>query len=66
MFRVLKPIYTKTGETTATPEGVMHWCRADFVEVGVALDMADARDKFPPGYWRGCYSLVLEEIGTVH
>lgn len=62
MYRILRPIYTKTGETTKTPDGTVHWCRVEFEEVGIAKDMADAKRKHPPGYWAECYSWVLEPI----
>jgi hypothetical protein len=61
MYRVLKPVYTKTGETTQTPDGVTRWERAEMVEIGTAESMADAYAKYPRGYWNG-YSHVLEQI----
>lgn len=66
MYRVLRPVYTKTGEVTYTKDDAIEWCRVEYVEVGVAEDMLDALRKFPRGYWSKCYSFVLEEIGRVH
>lgn len=66
MYRVLRPVYTRTGETTKTPEGMVHWFRVEFEDVGVAKDMEDAKRKHQPGYWAECYSWVLEPIGRLH
>ena len=67
MYRVLIPKYEKTGEVTQAPEGNIHWQRvARWIELGTARDMKEAREKFKPSHWLGCYSLVLEEIGAVH
>lgn len=63
MYRVLRPIYTKTGDATRMPDGsYIHWHRVEFEEVGIAKDMQDAKAKHPPGYWAECYSWVLEPI----
>lgn len=65
-YRVLKPIYEKTGEMTPMPEGNIYWQRvAEWVDVGVAADMAEALKKFPRGRANG-YSPVLEWIGKTH
>lgn len=65
-YRVLVPRYERTGEVERTPDGEVKWCRvAEWIELGTAVDMADALRKFPRSYWT-TYSPVLEAIGEVH
>ena len=43
MFRVLKPIYERTGDVSHTPEGEVKWWRVkQWHEVGLAASMAEA------------------------
>ena len=61
-YRVLRPVYEKTGEVTNTTEGTIHWQRVvSWQELGIAQDMEDAYEKFPRGRKNG-YSHVLEEV----
>lgn len=47
MYRVLRPIYTPTGETLKSREGDdVRFFRVDFEEVGRAASMADALSKY--------------------
>jgi hypothetical protein len=46
-YRVLKPIYEKTGEATYGPDGkAIHWHRITWQEIGTATSMKDAQDKY--------------------
>lgn len=59
VYRVLKPRYSKTGETTQTPDGLIKWYRVDWVDLGVANSYEEARAKFGG-------RPVLERIGRLH
>lgn len=61
MYRVLKPTYQPTGETTQTDGVLVKWHRATFVDLGLARDMTEALRKFPRSSLNG-YSPVLEPV----
>jgi hypothetical protein len=63
MYRVLRPKYEKTGETTlSSDDKVLNVVRVvEWIELGIACDMDDANKKFPRGRKNG-YSHVLEPI----
>lgn len=59
MYRVLKPVYTKTGEVTYSTEGPMRWHTVEWQDIGRAEDLDDAKRKY------GGYP-VLEPEPTLH
>lgn len=62
MYRVLQPVYVKTGEVVETEHGPKPIYRlASWTELGAAKDMREALKKFPRGRRYG-YSHILEEI----
>lgn len=58
MFRVLRPKYIKTGETTQTPDGLIKWNAVEWVHQGYAESLEEAKAKF------GGYP-VLELVGRL-
>jgi hypothetical protein len=65
MYRVLRPIYTPTGETLKSREGDdVRFFRVDFEEVGRAANMADALAKY--GRRAVGMSPVLEAVKNLH
>jgi hypothetical protein len=65
MYRVLRPIYTPTGETLKSRDGDdVRFFRVDFEEVGRALSMADALAKY--GRRAAGMSPVLEAVKNLH
>jgi len=65
MYRVLRPIYTPTGETLKSLDGDdVRFFRVDFEEVGRALSMADALAKY--GRRAAGMSPVLEAVKNLH
>lgn len=66
MYRVLKPIYTKTGETTSDGDTTIHWHKVGgWKELGTARSMSEANEKFPRGSFNW-HSHVLAPIGELH
>lgn len=64
MYRVLRPIYVRTGDVSHSEDGDAKWVRVDhWQELGIARDMADAIAKFPRNSKNG-YSPVLEPVTT--
>ncbi|MBC7605069.1 MAG: hypothetical protein H7255_20725 [Ramlibacter sp.] len=64
IYEVLKPLCFKTGATSMTPDGLVHWNRVEFEHLGYASSMADALAKFPRNVRNG-YSPVLHFIGSL-
>jgi hypothetical protein len=66
-YRVLNPIYEKTGESGTDSDGkVVRWNRVkEWGHLGYADSMADALAKFPRCKRNG-YSPVLEYCGALH
>ena len=66
-YRVLLPIYEKTGESNTDADGnVIKWQRVkEWAHLGFADGMADALAKFPRSKRNG-YSPVLEFVGRLH
>lgn len=60
-YRVLRPRYEKTGETTQTPDGLVRWERVIWDVIGTAQGMEDAKRRYAPGRKYG-RALVLEAI----
>ena len=47
MYRVLRPVYIKTGEVTRGPDGrEIRWERVHWLESGYAHNMTDAKRRF--------------------
>ena len=66
LYRILKPIYERTGEVAYLPEGNIYWQRlVKYEHVGYAKDMAEALKKLPRSRTNG-YSPILEWAGAVH
>ena len=55
-YKVLKPIYSPTGQATDTPGGPIRWQRITWACVGTAQSMEDAKA-------RGFFAPVLEWAG---
>ncbi len=59
MYRVLEPVYTKTGEVTMTKDGPLRWHTVQWRDIGAAENLEDAKRKY------GGYP-VLEPMPTLH
>ena len=65
MYRVLRPIYTPTGETLKSRDGDdVRFFRVEFEDVGRAKSMADALAKY--GRRAVGMSPVLEAVKNLH
>lgn len=60
-YRVLRPRYSKTGETTQTPDGVIRWEKVEWVDIGPARDMQEAKSKYGEGLEHGRAPVLSEQ-----